>query len=86
MSDTENGAESNLEVHYGGSSSSQQDSISALPSTFPVEQSSESTDLTSTFAREAPFKDYFDKKLTALKRENVKIQSLYGSLIKRGFD
>ena len=51
MSDTENGAESNLMVHHGGSSSSQQDSISALPSTFSVEQSSESTDLTSTFDR-----------------------------------
>ena len=42
----------------------QQDSISLLPSSVPVEQSSESTDLASTFAL---FKDYFDKKLTALK-------------------
>ena len=42
----------------------QQDSISLLPSSVPVEQSSESTDLASTFAL---FKDYFDKKLAALK-------------------
>ena len=42
----------------------QQDSISVLPSSVPVEQSSESTDLASTFAL---FKDYFDKELTALK-------------------
>jgi len=37
-----------------------------LPSTVPAEQSSESTDLASTFAL---FKDYFDKNLTALKRD-----------------
>ena len=66
MSDTENGTESILDVPHGGSSSSQQDSISLPPSSVPVEQSSESTDLASTFAL---FKDYFDKKLTALKRD-----------------
>ena len=38
--------------------------MSLPPSSVPVEQSSESTDLASTFAL---FKDYFDKKLTALK-------------------
>ena len=66
MSDTENGTESILDVPHGGSSSSQQDSISLPPSSVPVEQSSESTDIASTFAL---FKDYFDKKLTALKRD-----------------
>lgn len=64
MSDTENYTESNLEVPRGGLSSSQQNSFSVLPSTVPVEQSSESADFPSTFAL---FKDYFDKKLTALK-------------------
>ena len=43
-----------------------QESISLPPSSVPVEQSSGSTDLASTFAL---FKDYFDKKLTALKRD-----------------
>ena len=43
-----------------------QESISLPPSSVPVEQSSGSTDLPSTFAL---FKDYFDKKLTALKRD-----------------
>ena len=66
MSDTENGADSVPEVSYGGSSSSQQDSISLPPSSVPVEHSSESSDLASTFAL---FKEYFDKKLTALKSD-----------------
>ena len=66
MSDTENGTESILDVPHGGAFSSQQYSISLPPSSVPVEQSSESTDLASTFAL---FKDYFDKKLTALKRD-----------------
>ena len=44
----------------------QQDSISLPPFSVPVEQSSESTDLASTFAL---LKDYFDEKLTALKRD-----------------
>ena len=66
MSDTENGTESILDVPHGGSFSLQQESISLPPSSVPVEQSSGSTDLASTFAL---FKDYFDKKLTALKRD-----------------
>ena len=66
MSDTENGADSVPEISHGGSSSSQQDSISLPPSSVPVEHSSESSDLASTFAL---FKEYFDKKLTALKRD-----------------
>lgn len=66
MSDTDNGAESILEVPHGGSSLSQQDSISLPPSSVPVEQSSESSDLASTFAL---FKENFDKKLNALKRD-----------------
>ena len=69
MSDTEVGADSNPEVPRGGSSSLQQDSITLPPSSVSVEQSSESSessDLASTFAL---FKDYFDKKLTALKRD-----------------
>jgi len=66
MSDTENGPESILDVPHGSAFSSQQDSISLPPSSVPVEQSSESTYLASTFAL---FKDYFDKKLTALKRD-----------------
>ena len=66
MSDTENGTESILDVPHGGSFSLRQESISLPPSSVPVEQSSGSTDLASTFAL---FKDYFDKKLTALKRD-----------------
>ena len=66
MSDTENSADSVPEISHGGSSSSQQDSISLPPSSVPVEHSSESSDLASTFAL---FKEYFDKKLTALKRD-----------------
>ena len=42
------------------------DSMSVLPFTVPVEQSSESADFASMFAL---FKDYFDKELTALKRD-----------------
>ena len=64
MSDTEVGPDSNPEVPRGGSSSLQQDSITLPPSSVSVEQSFESSDLASTFAL---FKDYFDKKLTALK-------------------
>ena len=56
MSEVKNGTESNLQLPHGVSSSSQQGSISALPSTVPV----------STFVL---FKDYFDKKLTPLKRD-----------------
>ena len=55
MSDAENGADSILEVSHEGSSSSQQDSNSLSPSSVPVEQSSESSDLASTFAL---FKDF----------------------------
>ena len=66
MSDTENGTESILDVPHGGSFSLQQDSISLPPSSVPVEQSSESIDLASTFAL---FMDYFDERLTALKRD-----------------
>ncbi|XP_068690339.1 uncharacterized protein [Montipora foliosa] len=66
MSDTENGTESILDVPHGGSFSLRQESISLPPSSVPVEHSSVSTDLASTFAL---FKDYFDKKLTALKRD-----------------
>ena len=80
MSDTENGTESILDVPHGGSSSSQQDSISLPPSSVSVEQSSESTDLASTFAL---FKDYFDKKLTALKRDIQDSLSNSGSIAKK---
>ena len=66
MSDTENGTESISDVPHGGSFSLRQESISLPPSSVPVEHSSVSTDLASTFAL---FKDYFDKKLTALKRD-----------------
>ncbi|XP_068714235.1 uncharacterized protein [Montipora foliosa] len=66
MSDTENGTESILDVPHGGSFSLRQESISLPPSSVPVEHSSVSTDLASTFAL---FKDYFDKKLTASKRD-----------------
>ena len=44
----------------------QQDSVTVLPSTVPTEQLPESADLASTFSL---FKDYFDKKLSALKRD-----------------
>ena len=44
----------------------QQDSVTILPSTVPTEQLPESADLASTFSL---FKDYFDKKLSALKRD-----------------
>ena len=57
MSDTENVDEPNVEVPRGDASQQ----ISTPPST-----SEQSTDLASTFAL---FKDYFDKKLTALKRD-----------------
>ena len=66
MSDTENATASILDVPHGGSFSLRQESISLPPSSVPVEQSSGYTDLASTFAL---FKDYFDKKLTALKRD-----------------
>lgn len=66
MSDTENGTESILDVPHGGSFSLRQESVSLPPSSVPVEQSSGSTDLASTFAL---FKDYFERKLTALKRD-----------------
>ena len=75
MSDAENGTESILDVPHGGSFSLRQESISLPPSSVPLEQSSGSTDLASTFAL---FKDYFDKKMTALKR-NIQEDSLNNS-------
>ncbi len=67
MSDTElDYAERSSEIPCGGSPSLQQDSGTVLPSTVPTEQLPESADLASTFSL---FKDYFDKKLSALKRD-----------------
>ena len=66
MSDAEDHIEPSSEIPRGGSSSSQQDSVSALPLTSSIEQPPESADLASTFSL---FKDYFDKKLNALKRD-----------------
>ena len=66
MSDVEDHIEPSSEISRGGSSSSQQDSVSALPLTSSIEQPPESADLASTFSL---FKDYFDKKLNALKRD-----------------
>ena len=66
MSDAEDHIEPSSEIPRGGSSSLQQDSVSALPLTSSIEQPPESADLASTFSL---FKDYFDKKLDALKRD-----------------
>ena len=67
MSDTElDDTERSSEIPSGGSLSLQQDSVTVLPLTVPTEQLPECADLASTFSL---FKDYFDKKLSALRRD-----------------
>ena len=67
MSDTElDHTERSSEIPSGGSLSLQQDSVTVLPSTVPTEQLPECADLASTLSL---FKDYFDKKLSALRRD-----------------
>ena len=76
MSDAEDHIEPSSEIRRSSLSSLQQDSVSTLPLTAPTEQLPESADSPSTFSL---FKDYFDMKLNALKRD---IQAILILLLK----